>query len=503
MSKGGKPLEKSLPHNIEAEMGVLGSIILDPEAVDRVIGMLHPADFYRNAHRLLFETVISLKQSGSVVDFITICDELERRGTLDLVGGPGYITSLVNQVPTSGNVDYYARIVQRMAVLRRVIAAASQIAALAYEADQQVEQVLEQAERAIFEVSQDFLLSTSTDIGIGPLITQYMEQLETRYQKRGEVVGIPTGYADLDRLLGGLQKSDLDILAARTSVGKTTFALNIAYNAAMRYQRGVGIFSLEMSKEQLAQRLLAIQSGVEQQKLRTGRFDDEDWTPLLKGVSALERLGERGIRIDDTAGISLLQMRSRARRWVMDYGIELIIVDYLQLITTGEAKRYENRQQEVSAISRGLKALARELAVPVLALAQLSRALENRQSKIPQLADLRESGSIENDADVVMFIYRDEVYNPETERRGQADIIVAKHRNGPLGAVVLAFDQTKSLFRDLDTLVHPDGSIAFVEESNEGMDDQDARERGDEDEGYADDEEDEAEGEDDACFSTP
>ncbi len=465
----GRP-EKLLPQNVEAEMGVLGSIIIDPEAVDQVIGYLRPDDFYRNAHQLLYETIVSLRQHGGVADFITICDDLERRHKLEGIGGASYITSLINQVPTSRNVDYYGRIVQRTGVLRRLVAAAGEIAGLAYEAGQEVEQVLEQAERSVFEISQAYLLSTSSDIGMGPLMLQYLEILERRYETRGEVVGVPTGYEELDRLLGGFQRSDLDILAARTSIGKTALAMNMAYNAAMKYQRGVGIFSLEMSKEQLAQRFVALESGIEQQKLRTGRFMDEDWDPLVGAVGKLAELGERGIRIDDTSEITLLQMRSQARRWILEYGIELIIIDYLQLVKTGDNRKYENRQQEVSAISRGLKGMARELNVPVLALAQLSRALESRQSKIPQLSDLRESGSIENDADVVMFIYRDEVYNPNTERRGQADVIVAKQRNGPLGEVALMFDQAKSRFHDLDIAVTPDGEIAFAREDDEEAD---------------------------------
>jgi replicative DNA helicase len=459
-------LEKLLPQNVEAEMGVLGSLVIDPEAVDRVIGYLRPEDFYRDAHRQIYEAITSLKRRGIEADFITLCDDLERREKLEQVGGASYITSLINRVPTSVNVDYYGRIVQRTGVLRRLIGACSEIVGLAYESDLEVERVLEQAERSIFEISQDFLLTTSTDIGMGSLIEQYMATLDQRYASRGEVVGVPTGFEDLDRLLGGLQKSDLDILAARTSIGKTALALNIAYNAAVRNGRGVGIFSLEMSKEQLAQRFMALESGIEQQKLRTGRILDEEWEPLVDAAAKLAELGERGIRIDDTAGISLLQMRSRARRWIVEYGIELIIVDYLQLVTTGDTRRYENRQQQVSAISRGLKNLARELNVPVLALAQLSRALETRQSKIPQLSDLRESGSIENDSDVVMFIYRDEVYNPETERAGQADIIIAKQRNGPLGEVALAFNQARSRFGDLDIAITPDGEIAFAREDD-------------------------------------
>ncbi len=275
---------------------------------------------------------------------------------------------------------------------------------------------------------------------------------------------MPTGFADLDRLLGGLQPSDLDILAARTSIGKTAMSINIAYNAAIKFKRNVGIFSLEMSKEQLAQRFVALDSNVEQQKLRTGRIEDDDWPALIATVG---HLAELGIRIDDTSGISLVQMRSRARRWIAEYGIELIIVDYLQLMTTGDNRKYENRQVEVAALSRGLKNLARELHVPVLALAQLSRALESRQSKVPQLSDLRESAVIENDADVVMFIYRDEVYNPETERKNQADIIVAKHRNGPVGDVVLYFNQAQSRFGNLDVALLENGeALVFAAEDD-------------------------------------
>lgn len=457
-------MEKLLPSNIEAESCVLGSLMIDPEALDRVIGFLRADDFYRDAHRTLYEAILSLSAKGVTADFVTLCDALSQRNALEQVGGASYITSLVNLVPTSGNIVYYARIVQRTGVLRRLIWAAGKIAALGYEADDPVS-ALEQAERIIFEVSQPFLLSTSSDIGMDELMAQYMSILEARYENRGRTVGVPTGYRDLDRLLGGLQRSDLDIVAARTSIGKTALAINIAYNAATRYQRKVGIFSLEMSKEQLAQRFLALESGVEQQRLRTGLLQDEDWDPL---VSAVDRLAALGIRIDDTGGISLMQMRSRARRWVAEYGIELLIVDYLQLIGPDEKRKYENRQAEVSAISRGLKNLARELNVPVLALAQLSRALESRQSKVPQLSDLRESGSIENDADTVMFIYRDEVYNAQTERPNQADIIVAKQRNGPVGQVTLYFNQARSRFSNLGTAYDAvTGEIAFADEDED------------------------------------
>jgi replicative DNA helicase len=458
-------MEKLLPQNIDAECGVLGSLIIDPEALNHIVGFLRPEDFYRDAHRTLYEAILALHNRGAVADFITICDELEQRNKLENVGGASYITSLINQVPTSGNVEYYAHIVERTSVLRQLIHSAGKIAALAYEEGVDVSVALEQAEHIIFEISQRYLLSASSDIGMQELMTQYMESLSKLYENRGCVVGVPTGYRDLDRLLGGFQRSDLDILAARTSVGKTALAVNIAYNAALRYKRKVGIFSLEMSSKQLAQRFVALDSSIEQQRLRTGFLQDEDWDPLVETIG---QLAELGIRIDDTAGISLTQMRSRARRWVAEYGIELIIVDYLQFITPSESRKYENRQQEVSAITRGLKNLARELNVPVLALAQLSRALESRQSKVPQLSDLRESGEIEQTADVVMLIYRDEVYNPETERPNQADIYVAKQRNGPIGQVVLHFNQAQSRFSNLDTAYDPDtGEIAFADEGDD------------------------------------
>lgn len=474
-------MEKLLPQNIDAECGVLGSLIIDPEALDSVLGFLRADDFYRDAHRTIYEAVQALSSRGVAADFITLCDELESRNKLESVGGASYLTSLINLVPTSGNVVYYGRIVQRTGVLRRLVNAAGRIAAIAYDyTAEDPAAALEEAERIIFDISQPYLLSTSSDIGMAELMTLYMRTLDERFQNRGRTVGVPTGYRDLDRLLGGLQRSDLDVLAARPSLGKTALALNMAYNAAVKFQRNVGIFSLEMSREQLAQRFVALDSGVEQQRLRTGRLEDEDWEPL---VATVDRLAELGIRIDDTPAMSLMQMRSRARRWIAEYGIELLIVDYLQLMTIGENRKFENRQQEVSAITRGLKNLARELNVPVLALAQLSRALEGRQSKVPQLSDLRESGEIEQAADVVMFIYRDEVYNPETERRNQADIIVAKQRNGPVDTVSLYCNLTQSRFANLDTAFDPaSGEIAFADEDEDLFEDDSGRATGEESE---------------------
>lgn len=457
-------MEKLLPQNIEAERGVLGSMIIDPEAIDQVIGFVQADDFYRDAHRTIYEVIVALVTRNERADFITICDELERRNNLEDVGGASYVTSLINQVPTSGNAEYYGRIVERTSVLRRLISAAGRIAAIAYD-EVEVRTALERAEREIFDISARYLLAQSGDIGMSELMAQYFQLLDERYERRGAIVGVPTGFADLDRLLGGLQRSDLDILAARPGVGKTTCAINIAYNAALRFKRRVGIFSLEMSKEQLAQKFVALDSKVEQQRLRTGLFQDDDWTSLVATIGTLTELG---IRIDDTAGMTLMQMRSRARRWVAEYGIELIIIDYLQLIGSDTTRKYENRQVEVSALSAALKNLARELNIPVLALAQLSRAVEGRQVKIPQLSDLRESGSIENEADVVMFIYRDEVYNPQTERKNQADIIVAKHRNGPVGEVALYCNQAQSRFDNLDVALLEDGGVlAFAVEDPE------------------------------------
>lgn len=439
-------MEKLLPQNIEAECGVLGSIIIDPEAIVQVAEFLFPDDFYRDAHRTIYEVILQLYEQREPADFITICDELERRNKLEDVGGASYITSLINQVPTSGNVEYYGRIVERNAILRRLIEAAGQIAAIAYQ-EEDADIALDKAEQLIFNISQrharsDFSL-------LRDILSEYMNKLDQLHERRGTIVGVPTGFTDLDHLLGGLQKSDLIILAARPAVGKTSLALTMAHNTAIKHQRSVAIFSLEMSKEQLVQRLLSMDAGIDQQRLRTGWIEDDEWERI---VFAMGTLSEANIWIDDTAGISTVEMRSKARRLQAEHGVDLIIVDYLQLMQSlsGSGKRNENRVQEISEISRNLKGLARELNVPVLALAQLSRAVESRQSKVPQLSDLRESGSIEQDADIVMFIYRDDVYNPETERKNIADIIVAKHRNGPVGEVSLYFQASQTRFHDLE-----------------------------------------------------
>ncbi len=604
-------VEKLLPQNIEAECGVLGSIIIDPEAIVQVSDFLYADDFYRDAHRTIYEVILQLYEEHEPADFITICDDLERRNKLEEVGGASYITSLINQVPTSGNVEFYGRIVERTAILRRLIHAAGQIAAIAYE-EGDADIALDKAEQLIFNISQRH---ARTDfMHMRDILAEYMNKLDQLHEHQSTIVGVPTGFTDLDRLTGGLQKSDLIVLAARPGVGKTSLALSMAHNSALKYQNSMAIFSLEMSRDQLAQRLLSMDAGIDQQRLRMGRIEEDEWDRI---VYAMNTLSEANIWIDDSASISTMEMRSKARRLHAQHNIDLIIVDYLQLMqATIGGKRNENRVQEISEISRSLKGLARELNIPVLALAQLSRAVESRQSKVPQLSDLRESGclagdtlvylpdsgtykpieqlvgqtgfqvlalntetwqlescqvnrafatgykpvylmttrlgrtiratanhkfltiqgwqrldglssgmriafcgtglykqnlsreratrlaqvvdseqlaklaqsdvywdeiisiesdgeaevydltveglhnfiaadivahnSIEQDSDIVMFIYRDDVYNPESERKNIADVIIAKHRNGPVGEISLYFQASQTRFRDLE-----------------------------------------------------
>ena len=606
--------EKLLPQNVEAEAGVLGSLLIDPEAMSQIADFLKPEDFYRESHRVIYEASQDLYEGGTPADLITLIDELQRRGKLDEVGGPSYVSSLANQVPTSANVESYARIVERTSILRRLIHAAGQIAGIAYnEPDANV--ALDQAEKLIFNVTQR--ISHAEFEHIRDTLREYLDKLGQLHGRRGEIVGVATGFSDLDKMTGGLQRSDLIILAARPAVGKTALALSVAHGATLRYGHSVALFSLEMSAEQLVARFLSMDAGVDQQKLRTGWIDDDEWDRISDSVG---RLSEASIYIDDTPGITLMEMRSKARRLKMERGVDMIIIDYLQLMQgTVSGRAGENRVQEISAISRGLKELARELDVPVLALSQLSRAVESRTDKKPQLSDLRESGclaadtpvylpdegvyrpiaslagqtgfrvlalntatwklepavvsnafatghkpvyrlttrlgrsvratanhkfltitgwrrldeltpgmriaapraplaragspnveqrahvggvatidraetladaqsdvywdeivaiepdgdedvydltvdghhnfvaaditlhnSIEQDADIVMFIYRDDVYNPESERPNIADIIIAKHRNGPVGTVSLYFQKEQTRYRDLD-----------------------------------------------------
>ncbi len=581
-------MERLPPQNVEAEAAVLGSVLIDPQAMTSVAELLRPDDFYRDSHRIIYQAALELYAQQEPADYVLLTDALEKRGQLEQAGGVDYIMSLVNVVPTSANLEYYALVVKRAATLRQLIHAAGQIAAMAY-SDIDADEAVDKAQQLIFAISQS---TTRNDFEhIRDILDAYFDKLGQMQHDRS--IGVPTGFADLDKITGGLQQSDLIILAARPSIGKSALALSLAYNAAMRHQQSIAIFSLEMSKEQLAQRVLSMDAGVDQQRLRMGHIsDDEEWGRISFSIG---RLSEAEMYIDDTANISLIEMRSKARRLKAERGFDLLIVDYLQLMQGTGLRGDGNRQQEISEISRGLKGLARELNVPVLALSQLSRAVEARQSKVPQLSDLRESGclageslvylpdegvyrridslvgqsgfnvlalnpdtwklesrpvanafatgrkpvfrlttrlgrtiratanhkfltiagwrrlgelepgtrlavpadndltrlatsdvywdsmtslepdgeedvydltveschnfvcqdyivhnSLEQDADIVLFIYRDEVYNPETDRPNIADIIVAKHRNGPTGGLSLYFQSSLTRFRDLE-----------------------------------------------------
>jgi replicative DNA helicase len=436
-------IERLPPQSVEGEEAVLGSLLIDPDAIIRLATILRPEDFYREKHGWIYDCILALHERREPVDFLTVCDELDRREQLDEVGGAAFITMLVNAVPTSIHAEYYARIVERAATRRRLIDAAGQIAGLAYQEADDVEEVVDHAEQILFGVSERRI--SRELVPIRQVVSDYYDRIEYLTRHQGELIGIPTGFTDIDKLLGGLQRSDMVILAARPSVGKTSLALSIAHNAAKMYGQRVAFFSLEMADEQVVQRLISAETGIDSQRLRRGKIADDEWSRFVKAASDL---AEIHFFIDDTPGISALELRTKARRVHAEVGIDLIVVDYLQLMR-GDI-RAENRVQEISAISRALKALARELNVPVLALSQLSRGVESRTDKRPILSDLRESGALEQDADVVIFIYRDEMYNENTERKNIADIIVAKHRNGPTGAVALYFKKELAQFREAE-----------------------------------------------------
>ena len=437
---------KAIPAAIEAERAVLGSLLIDPDAIIKIASFLRAQDFYRERHAWLYETMFALHERHEPLDFVTVVDELERRGQLDEVGGPAYIADLISTTPTAMYVDHYARIVERTAVLRRLISAATQIAELAYDESQEVDEVVDRAEQIIYGVSESRIHRDL--VPIRAIMNDVVEGIDYLARNQNTLMGVPTGFAMLDRLLGGLQKSDLVILAARPSMGKTSLALNIAQNAAERYQARVAVFSLEMSSEQLVQRLLSMKTQIDSHRLRLGMVEEDEWQMLLE---AANDLANTSIFIDDTPAASVTEIRTKARRLYSEHGLDLILIDYMQLMSgQGGGGRNENRQQEISYISRSLKALARELNVPVIALSQLSRAVESRADKRPMLSDLRESGSIEQDADVVLFIYRDDYYAEDSERQNIADIIVAKHRHGSTGTVSLYFRKELTQFRDLE-----------------------------------------------------
>jgi replicative DNA helicase len=435
--------DKMVPHNVEAEEAVLGSLLIDPEAIFRVSSFLKPDDFYIVKNGWVYDTILGLHERRQPADFVTVCDELENRTQLEEVGGAAYISSLINTVPTAVHVEAYGHIVERTALRRRLISVASQIAGFAYEEDQNVDEVIDRSESVLFSISQRRAVRDL--VPIKQVLADYYDRIAYLYEHRGEPLGIPTGFIDLDRLLGGLQRSDVIIVAARPGVGKTSLLLAMALTATRKFKQKAAIFSLEMSNEQLVQRLMSSETGIDSQRLRSGDLQETDWPRFAEAAA---RLSDTMLFVDDTPGLSALQLRTKARRLHAEYGLDLIMVDYLQLMS-GDF-RAENRVQEISYISRAIKGLARELNVPVIAASQLSRAVEQRHDKKPILSDLRESGSIEQDADVVMFIYRDEMYNPDTEMKNIADIIIAKHRHGPTGTVQLFFRKHLAQFVDAE-----------------------------------------------------
>jgi replicative DNA helicase len=437
-------LERVPPQNLEAEQSVLGSMIIEREAISKAMEELRPEDFYRDVHRMIYQSMVSLFDRNEPVDLITVSEDLRQKDQLDKVGGLSYLTTLASIVPTAANIYYYARIVAEKALLRQLIHAATEIAATSYEAAEDVANILDQAEKSILAISQR--TSNQAFSPIKSILLETFEKIDFLYSTKGGIVGIPSGFRDLDAMTAGFQPSDLILLAARPSMGKTALCLNVAQHVAIREKKPVAFFSLEMSKDQLVQRMLCAESGIDAHRLRTGDLRDEDWKRLSRGMGILS---EAPIYIDDTPGIPVMEMRAKCRRLKVEQGLGMIIIDYIQLIQ-GNGKT-ENRQQEISEISRSLKSLARELNVPLIALSQLSRAVESRTNKRPMLSDLRESGSLEQDADLVAFIYRDEYYNPDTEDKNITEVIIAKHRNGPVGAIKLFFHKEFTRFVTLAT----------------------------------------------------
>ncbi len=433
------------PQNIEAEQSVLGSLLLDKEAIIKVADLITPEDFYRGDHQTIFLAMLKLFEKRLPIDVVTVSEELEKLKKFEEVGGATYLTTLVNVVPTASHVANYAQIVQQKATLRRLLAAASKISELGYREDNEISTILDNAEQSLFSVSQKHLKQSF--VALKDVLADSFERIDELHRNKGVLRGVPTGFRDVDELLSGFQDSDLVIIAARPSMGKTAIVTNIAAHAAIKEKRSVGFFSLEMSRDQLAERLLSLESGVDSWKLRTGNLSDDDFPKI---GYAMGTLADAPIYIDDSPGLTITEIRSKCRRLQMEHGLDLVVVDYLQLISGQSRGGEQNRVQEISEISRNLKTLARELNVPVVALSQLSRAVESRPDKRPMLSDLRESGSIEQDADVVMFIYRDEYYHKDSDRKGITELLVRKHRNGPVGDVELLFIPEQTRFRSID-----------------------------------------------------
>jgi replicative DNA helicase len=436
------------PHNIEAEQSVLGSLMLDKDAIIKVADFVRVGDFYKDAHNMIYEVMLGLYEAREPIDVLSLSNRLDEKGKLDTVGGSAYLATIVNTVPSASNVAHYAKLVQKKALLRRLISAATEMVEMGYDEEKDVEEVLDEAEQKIFAVSQKYLKQDF--VPIRSILEEAFNRIDELHKSDKAFRGTPSGYTDLDNLLSGFQNSDLIILGARPSVGKTSFALDIARNVAVQSKVPVGIFSLEMSSDQLVDRMIAAQSGVDLWRLRTGKLQTEgEGNDFQKIGEAIGILSEAPIFIDDTSTANIMEMRTMARRLQAEHKLGLIVIDYLQLME-GRSRFGDNRVQEISEISRGLKQLAKELNIPIIALSQLSRSIESRPDQIPKLSDLRESGSIEQDADIVMFLYREDRVKPDTPNKGIADIIIAKHRNGPVGKVSLYFDENSTTFRNLE-----------------------------------------------------
>ncbi|MBO4911136.1 MULTISPECIES: replicative DNA helicase [Butyrivibrio] len=438
-------LKRVAPNSLEAEQSVVGAMLMDKEAIEIASEIVNPDDFYNRQLGTVFETMVELNREGSAVDFVTLQNRLREKNVPPQVSSAEYIGELVSAVPTSANVKYYAQIVADKSTLRKLIRVSEETINTCYSNSENMEGILNDVEKSVFQITQK--RNTGEFVSIDQVVMNALNRIEQASKMKGNVTGLSTGFLDLDYSTAGFQPSDLILIAARPSMGKTAFVLNIAEHMAFHDNKCVAIFSLEMSKEQLVNRLLAMESHVDSQHIRTGNMSDMDWENLIESADVV---GSSKLIIDDTPGISIQELRSKCRKYKMDHGLNIIMIDYLQLMTGGSGRGSESRQQEISDISRSLKALARELNVPVVALSQLSRAVEQRPDHRPMLSDLRESGAIEQDADMVMFIYRDDYYNKDTEKKGVADIIIAKQRNGPIGTVDLLWLPEFTKFANLE-----------------------------------------------------
>ena len=448
MTKENKENLRVPPHNIEAEQSVLGSLMMDKDAIIKVADFVKPNDFYKDAHNIIYKAILDLYEKREPLDVLSISNRLEEKNKLEEIGGSSYLASLVNAVPSASNVVHYAKVVQKKALLRRLIKSAGEILEMGYRESEDVEKIMDEAEQKLFKVSQKYIKQDF--VPIKSILESAFNRIEELHKSDHELRGVPTGFPDLDNILAGLQKSDLVILAASPSIGKTTLALDIARSIGTKAKIPVGLFSLEMSSDQLIDRMIAAQGGIDLWRLRTGRLRaDKGYDDFQRINEAMGALSEAPVYIDDTASANIMEMRTMARRLQAEHHLGLIIIDYLQLME-GRKTGGDNRVQEISEISRALKQLARELNIPILALSQLSRAVESRSPQVPRLSDLRESGSIEQDADVVLFLYREDREKPDTPNKNIVEVIVSKHRNGPLGKAQLYFEETSTTFKSLE-----------------------------------------------------